>query len=263
MVTKMKKKVSKVSTKKGQFLVVGTTIKIVLIVMVLVIGMSMLATQKDKMASISDSFLKLLAKLGFVHLSDNDAIALASMQATACAVDVVAKYAENVDAFNDADNIFEGIESCNAELFEDTALWNDGGTEVYTDSSVVVDSVADTEVEDDEVSDDSLPDDFIPLTLDVNEIKCGTVIYGFTIIGLNDDSVLLSVNYGTSSFDDTVIIGEGVQKAFDGHEDLPLLRNINFVNSDGKVTDGRIKCTLGGKLYRLTGTVTETLVTMI
>ena len=122
MATKVKKKcvrskatVKKGQGNKGQFLATGTTIKIVLIIVALVVTMSVLSANKGALAEISDWFMGILADLGLIHLSDNDRIALASMQAAACAVDVVAFYSNNPLPDSDVD-IFAGIDSCDADI---------------------------------------------------------------------------------------------------------------------------------------------------
>ncbi|MCK5474354.1 MAG: hypothetical protein KAI53_03030 [Candidatus Aenigmarchaeota archaeon] len=123
MATKVKKKcvhrskaaVKKGQGNKGQFLATGTTIKIILIIVALVITMSVMSANKGALAEISDWFMGILADLGLVHLSDTDRIALASMQAATCAVDVVAFYS-NEPLPKDGDDIFAGFESCGADF---------------------------------------------------------------------------------------------------------------------------------------------------
>ncbi len=120
MATKIKKKCvrSKATVKKGQGFVFHTVIKITLILVVLAVLTGVVAGQKEGLASINDWFMKILDGLGLIHLSNNDEIALASMQAMACAIDTVAYYSNMGNTYPEDNTIFDNIESCNVNLFE-------------------------------------------------------------------------------------------------------------------------------------------------
>ena len=119
MATKIKKKCvrSKAIAKKGQGIGIHAVIVITLMIVALVATMTVLSANRDALAEITDSVMEILAKLGLVHLSDNDRIALASMQAVSCAVDVVAFYSNNPLPGDDVD-IFANIDSCNADIID-------------------------------------------------------------------------------------------------------------------------------------------------
>lgn len=182
----------------------------------------------------------------------NDAIALASMQATACAVDVVAKYADPGVSFPaDGTDIFAGIESCEANLFDDTSSFDGigsvasggpaldyfppassgGGSGTPSDDGETVPPVVKPSI------DSSKP------TMTVsrgNEFICNSIEYKVTLSNVIYDSSKSKADFTVisntpSSDTETIIKGTGYWSVGD------LRIRLNFVSSTSSVS-GKLKC---------------------
>ena len=153
MATKIKKKCVRSKAKgkkgqgnKGQFLAIGTVVKILLILVVLVVGVSIVSSEKGIVQDITDWFMRILADLGLVALSQNDKIAMASTQALSCAVDVVAWYTDEYKTGKTLTNtevvaLFGKIESCKGERYlaiqGDSMFGGSGGDGTSTFESIM------------------------------------------------------------------------------------------------------------------------------